>query len=60
MTDSHTQYRFGSFLLDMASRELLDGENPVVVQERVFDLLAYLVTHSDRVVDKDELLDALS
>jgi TolB-like protein/DNA-binding winged helix-turn-helix (wHTH) protein/Tfp pilus assembly protein PilF len=59
MTDSHTQYRFGSFLLDMASRELLDGENPVVVQERVFDLLAYLVTHSDRVVDKDELLDAV-
>ncbi len=43
----------------MARRELLDGGTPVVVQARVFDLLAYLVSHSDRVVGKNELLDAV-
>ena len=29
------------------------------MQPRVFDLLVYLVSNSDRVVPKDELMDAL-
>jgi TolB-like protein/DNA-binding winged helix-turn-helix (wHTH) protein/Tfp pilus assembly protein PilF len=59
MADGHVQYRFGSFLLDTARRELLHGGKPVIIQALVFDLLAYLVSHSDRVVGKDELLDAV-
>lgn len=59
MASRPDQYRFGSFLLDGARRELSHAGEPVVIQARVFDLLAYLVRHSDRVVDKDELLAAV-
>ncbi len=59
MDDGRIQYRFGTFLLDEARRELLDGETAVILQARAFDLLAYLVAHNDRVVDKDELLNAV-
>jgi len=52
-------FRFAGFELDDDQRALrLDGEE-IEVQPRVFDLLAYLVSHRDRVVSKDELLDAL-
>ena len=52
-------YRFGSFTVDVARRELRRGDDEVEVQPRVFDLLVYLVQHSDRAVDKDELQDAV-
>src|SRR5262245_21274960 len=50
---------FGRFVLDESARALrLDGqERPL--QPLVFDLLAYLVRHRDRVVSKDELLTEL-
>ncbi len=52
-------YRFGSYELRLKSRELLlDGE-VVELQPRVFDLLAFLLEHRDRVVTKDELLEAI-
>ena len=52
-------HRFGPFELDPMTRELrLNGE-PLVVQPRVFDLLAYLVGNAGRVVPKDELMDVL-
>jgi DNA-binding winged helix-turn-helix (wHTH) protein/ATP/maltotriose-dependent transcriptional regulator MalT len=51
--------RFGQFELDEKRRELrLRGEE-IAVQPRVFDLLAMLYRNRDRVVTKDELLDAL-
>ncbi len=59
MVDGQMQYRFGSYVIGMARRELLHDGEPVVVQARVFDLLAYLASHSDRVVDKSELQDAV-
>jgi DNA-binding winged helix-turn-helix (wHTH) protein/tetratricopeptide (TPR) repeat protein len=52
-------YRFGSFSLDVARRELRSGDEEVELQPRVFDLLVYLVRHSERAVDKDELQDAV-
>ena len=52
-------YRFGSITVDVARRELRDGDDEVEVQPRVFDLLVYLVRHSERAVDKDELQDAV-
>ncbi|MEM9529485.1 MAG: tetratricopeptide repeat protein [Pseudomonadota bacterium] len=43
--------------LDVANRELrIDGE-ATPVERRAFDLIAYLMANSGRVVDKDELLD---
>jgi DNA-binding winged helix-turn-helix (wHTH) protein len=35
------------------------GGEPVVVEPRVFDFLVYLVQHPERVVTKDELLQAV-
>jgi pimeloyl-ACP methyl ester carboxylesterase/DNA-binding winged helix-turn-helix (wHTH) protein len=53
------RWRFGRYELDEARRELrVDGAlRPL--QPRVFDVLAYLVAHGDRVVGKEELLHAL-
>ena len=52
-------YRFGSVEIDEARRALTAHGREIKLQPRVFDLLCYLVRHRDRVVSKDELLDAL-
>ncbi|WP_128924436.1 winged helix-turn-helix domain-containing protein [Bradyrhizobium guangxiense] len=51
--------RFGPFELDEAGRALLHAQREVALQPRVFDLLVYLTRNRDRVVTKEELLDAL-
>jgi DNA-binding winged helix-turn-helix (wHTH) protein len=51
--------RFDEFILDVARRELWRGSEPVVVEPQVFDLLVYLVQNPERVVTKDELLQAV-
>ena len=51
--------RFDDYILDVARRELWRGSEPVVVEPQVFDLLAYLVQQPERVVTKDELLQAI-
>lgn len=49
--------RFGDAVIDIPRRQLsVDGE-PRHLEPQAFDLLAYLVTHRDRVVSKPELLD---
>lgn len=48
---------FAECTLDIAGRELWCGGQPVAVEPQVFDVLAHLVTHRDRVVPKTELLD---
>src|SRR5262249_34559508 len=40
-------------------RELRHGSGLVAVEPQVFDLLVYLVQNRDRVVSKDDLLDAV-
>ena len=52
-------YRFGRTELNGARYELLRDGRPVPVEPRVLELLVYLVAHRDRVVTKEELLDAL-
>jgi tetratricopeptide (TPR) repeat protein len=52
-------YRFGPCELDEACRSLSAHGREIRLQPRVFDLLCYLVRHRDRVVPKEELLDAL-
>ncbi len=50
-------FRFDQITLDTERYRLLRSGNPVAVEPQVFDLLAYLVEHRDRVVSRDELLD---
>ncbi|MEM1402620.1 MAG: winged helix-turn-helix domain-containing protein [Pseudomonadota bacterium] len=50
-------YLIGSAELDTRRRQLRFDGKAVDVQPKVFDLLAYLVLHRDRVVSKDELFD---
>ena len=52
-------HRFGEFELDEERRELPLHGRERLLQPRVFDLLAYLVRRPERVVGKDELLEAL-
>jgi len=52
-------YRFGPCVIDVAARELRRDGRPVTIQARVFNLLVYLVENRDRMVDKDELQDAV-
>jgi len=51
--------RFGDFELDESTRELRLNGTEIPLQPRVFDLLALLYRNRDRVMSKDELMDAL-
>ncbi|MFD2262736.1 winged helix-turn-helix domain-containing protein [Lacibacterium aquatile] len=50
---------FGDCVLDTARRELLRGDEPVRIEPQVFDLLLHLIENRDRVVSKDDLLEAV-
>jgi hypothetical protein len=52
-------FAFGDYLLDAGRRELRRGGEPVALEPQVFDLLVYLVRNRDRVVSKDDLIDAI-
>ena len=53
------QFRFGDHSLDTERRELRRGGALVALEPQVFDLLVYLVQNRDRVVSKDDLLEAV-
>ena len=53
------QLRFGDHVLDIARRELRRGGEPIALQPQVFDLLVYLIRNRDRVVTKDDLVNAV-
>jgi TolB-like protein/DNA-binding winged helix-turn-helix (wHTH) protein len=50
---------FGNFELDSELFELRRNGTPQPVEPKVFDLLLYLARHRDRIVTRQELLDAL-
>ena len=50
---------FEDFVLDAAQRELRQDGAAVAMEPKVFDLLLYLIENSERVVAKDELVDAI-
>ena len=56
---SSPQWVFGPFRLDPANACLWHGVETVVLPPKAFDVLHYLVTHPDRLVTKDELLDTV-
>ena len=54
-----SQWRFESFCLDPVNACLWWGAETVILTPKAFDVLHYLVRHADRLVTKDELLDAV-
>ncbi|WP_085695327.1 MULTISPECIES: winged helix-turn-helix domain-containing protein [unclassified Pseudomonas] len=52
-------FKFEDFVLDPERRDLTQRGQTVTVGPQVFDLLLQLISHRDRVVSKDELLDAV-
>ena len=52
-------YVFEDYSLDTARRELRRSTNLVAVEPQVFDVLQYLVSQRERVVSKDDLIDAV-
>lgn len=51
--------RFDDFELDLDRFELRRGGESVALEPQAFEVLAHLVTHRDRVVPKNELLEAV-
>jgi DNA-binding winged helix-turn-helix (wHTH) protein len=52
-------YTFDEFELDLPLYELRRAGEPCPLEPQVFDVLAYLVRNHDRLVSKDDLLDAI-
>ena len=53
------RYLFEEYTFDTDRRELHRGTDMVPVAPQVFDLLDYLIRNRDRVVSRDELIDAI-
>ena len=53
------RYRFGDIELDLDTFELRAHDQRVPVEPQVFEVIAYLVMHRDRLVPRHEILDAV-
>lgn len=53
------RYFFENFSLDTDRRELRCEANVIAIAPQVFDLLCYLIGSRERVVSKDDLIDAI-
>jgi DNA-binding winged helix-turn-helix (wHTH) protein/pimeloyl-ACP methyl ester carboxylesterase len=49
-------YLFENYSLDIERRELRRGGDTVAVEPQVFDVLAYLISHRERVISNDDLI----
>src|SRR5499426_1721923 len=56
---SSPQWRFADFRLDPDNACLWRGTQSIALTPKAFEVLHYLVTHPDRLVTKDALLDAV-
>src|SRR5882724_1791654 len=52
-------YRFGQFVLDPSRRTLSRANSPVSLTPKAFDVLLFLVQNPNRLVTKEELLQAV-
>jgi TolB-like protein/Flp pilus assembly protein TadD len=52
-------YRFENYAVDTDRRELRHGSELVSVEPQVFDLLSYLIRNRERVVSRDDLVEAV-
>jgi DNA-binding winged helix-turn-helix (wHTH) protein/tetratricopeptide (TPR) repeat protein len=53
------RFEFGDHVLDTERRELRRRDTVVALEPQVFDLLVYLVENRDRVVSRDDLVEAV-
>ncbi|WP_092090446.1 winged helix-turn-helix domain-containing tetratricopeptide repeat protein [Bradyrhizobium brasilense] len=53
------RYLFEDYAFDLARRELYRGADVVRIAPQVFDLLDYLIRNRERVVSKDDLINAV-
>ena len=53
------RYLFEEYTFDTDRRELHRGADVVTVAPQVFDLLDYLIRNRERVVSKDDLVNAV-
>ena len=53
------RYIFEDYAFDTDRRELHRGADVVAVTPQVFDLLDYLIRNRERVVSKDDLINAI-
>ncbi|MEM5422269.1 MULTISPECIES: winged helix-turn-helix domain-containing tetratricopeptide repeat protein [Paraburkholderia] len=53
------QWVFADCTLDLERRDLCRASQPVATTPKVFDLLVYLASHRNRVVGRDELINAV-
>jgi DNA-binding winged helix-turn-helix (wHTH) protein/pimeloyl-ACP methyl ester carboxylesterase len=53
------RYTFENYSIDLERVELRKENTSVDVEPQVFDLLAFLIAHRDRVVTQDEIFDAV-
>lgn len=59
-TKSIGSYDFGEFTLDINSHQLMRGDDSVPLTSGEFDLLAILVQHPNKVLNRDRILDLLT
>jgi TolB-like protein/DNA-binding winged helix-turn-helix (wHTH) protein len=52
-------YCFGQFVLDPRRRTLLRGDSPVLLTPKTFDVLFFMLQNPNRLVRKEELLQAV-
>jgi TolB-like protein len=52
-------YQFDAYSLDTNRQELRHAGNLIAVEPQVFDILQYLIGHRERVVSKDDLIEAI-
>ena len=52
-------YRFGQFVLDSRRRTLSHADSPVSLTPKAFDVLLFLAQNPNRLVTKEELLQAV-
>ena len=52
-------YRFGQFALDSRKRTLSRADSPVSLTPKAFDVLLFLAQNPNRLVTKEELLQAV-
>lgn len=50
---------FGEYVLDPDRRELKQGPNQIALEPQVFDVLLHLIRNRDKVVTRDDLIEAV-
>jgi TolB-like protein len=53
------QLAFGEYVLDPDRRELKQGPNQIAMEPQVFDVLLHLIQNRDKVVTRDDLIEAV-